>query len=539
MATCLGVYIDNNLIKYAKVSKNNETTKVESFGVKFYEDGHIENSIKQIVEETYSYKVPISINSNAETYNKFEVFSLLSKKDIDGVVKTEFESLCYDKNLNKNLYEERYVLANSNNHQDEKIKVIHVSVPKTTISQIKNQFGQYKINSISPIGVTIPNLIKKEKNGNYVVVNIENETTVTKVINNKIGDVQVINLGTKEILNNINQKENSYSKSYEICKNITIYTENDKDLQYEENEYLEDVMPTLFNIVTQVRRIIEESFEEISKIYITGTGAIINNIDIYFQDYFKNSACEILRPGFIGNNSKLNIKDYIEVNSAISLALQGINKNTINFTSESKISKILMALTSDVSLSSKNKKGSSGINLVETLEKFNEQYKIGAFTCGFVLIAYLVGATIINNLMDDRIQAADKSINDTNYRIQELNWYAAKFDNQTAAYERLIENIDNANSSKEEDKKYRNAIPNLLNKIMVTMPTGVELVSIENTTERNIVIKARATEYQQIAFFKTKLKTEGILENIVSDTGVTEVKNKKIYINITIEGELP
>ena len=539
MATCLGVYVENNLIKYAKVSKNNETTKVESFGVKFYENDSLENSIKQIVEETYSYKVPISINLNGETYNKFEVFSLLSKKDIEGVVKTEFESLCYDKNLNKNLYEERYVLANSNNHQDEKIKVIHVSAPKTTISQIKNQFGQYKINSISPIGITIPNLVKKEKNVNYIVVNIENETTITKVINNTIGDVQVINLGTKEILNNINKKENSYSKSYEICKNITIYTENDKDLQLEENEYLEDVMPTLFNIVTQVRRNIEESFEEISKIYITGTGAIINNIDIYFQDYFKNSTCEILRPSFIGNNSKLNIKDYIEVNSAISLALQAINKNAINFTSESKINKILTALTSDVSFSNKNKKSSSGFNIVESLEKFNEQYKIGTFTCCFVLITYLVGATIINNLMDNRIQVADKSINDTNYKIQELNRYAVNFDNQTAAYERLIENIDNANSSKEEDKKYRNAIPNLLNKIMVTMPTGVELVSIENTSERNIVIKARATEYQQIAFFKTKLKTEGILENVVSDTGVTEVKNKKIYINITIEGELP
>ena len=91
MATSLGVYIDENLIKYAKVSKNNETTKVESFGVKFYEE-NLETVIKQIVEETYSYKVPISMNINGEIYNKFEIFSLLSKKDMDGVVKTEFES---------------------------------------------------------------------------------------------------------------------------------------------------------------------------------------------------------------------------------------------------------------------------------------------------------------------------------------------------------------------------------------------------------------------------------------------------------------
>ena len=37
MASCLGMYVDTNLIKYAKVSKENDKFKVESFGVKFYE----------------------------------------------------------------------------------------------------------------------------------------------------------------------------------------------------------------------------------------------------------------------------------------------------------------------------------------------------------------------------------------------------------------------------------------------------------------------------------------------------------------------
>ena len=49
MPSCLGLYIEQNLIKYAKVSKSNEVIKVESFGVKFYEDINV--AIKQIVEE--------------------------------------------------------------------------------------------------------------------------------------------------------------------------------------------------------------------------------------------------------------------------------------------------------------------------------------------------------------------------------------------------------------------------------------------------------------------------------------------------------
>ena len=81
---------------------------------------------------------------------------------------------------------------------------------------------------------------------------------------------------------------------------------------------------------------VDESLEKIDKVYLTGTLAVINNIDIYFQDALKNVPCEIVRPSFININSKINIKDYIEVNSAISIALQGLDKkNTeINFTKE-------------------------------------------------------------------------------------------------------------------------------------------------------------------------------------------------------------
>ena len=57
MASCLGMYIENNLIKYAKVTKERDTLKVDSFGVKFYDQ--IGTAINQIISETYSYKIPI------------------------------------------------------------------------------------------------------------------------------------------------------------------------------------------------------------------------------------------------------------------------------------------------------------------------------------------------------------------------------------------------------------------------------------------------------------------------------------------------
>ena len=47
MSSCLGLYIEEHLIKYAKVSKEQDNIKVESFGIKFYDK--IDEAISQLV----------------------------------------------------------------------------------------------------------------------------------------------------------------------------------------------------------------------------------------------------------------------------------------------------------------------------------------------------------------------------------------------------------------------------------------------------------------------------------------------------------
>ena len=133
-------------------------------------------------------------------------------------------------------------------------------------------------------------------------------------------DITVLDEGSADFLTKINLKENSYSKSYEICKNTTIYTSEGKELETGDTAYLEDIMPTLYNIVGEVRKTINTAAQKIDKIYITGTAALINNIDLYFQEYLNDYKCEILKPYFISNSSEISLKDYIDVNSAIALA---------------------------------------------------------------------------------------------------------------------------------------------------------------------------------------------------------------------------
>ena len=77
---CLGLYIEEHLIKYAKVSKEQDKLKVEAFGIKFYDK--VEDAIEQVIQETYSQKTPVSINLSEEMYNYFDMFALLTKNDL-------------------------------------------------------------------------------------------------------------------------------------------------------------------------------------------------------------------------------------------------------------------------------------------------------------------------------------------------------------------------------------------------------------------------------------------------------------------------
>lgn len=61
-----------------KYQKTKDKIKIDAFGIKFFSD--IDQAITQIIEETDSYKVPISINLKDENYQYFNMFSGLNKQ---------------------------------------------------------------------------------------------------------------------------------------------------------------------------------------------------------------------------------------------------------------------------------------------------------------------------------------------------------------------------------------------------------------------------------------------------------------------------
>ena len=155
MSSCLGLYIENNIIKYAKVSKDHDTLKVESFGVKFYQK--LGEAIDQVVEETYSQKTPISINMSEEMYNYYQMYALLTKSDLQKAIKTEFEAYCADKGYNPNVFETRYAVVDNQLDKD-KLRIIHIADNKIELNKRVQQFSNYHLGSVFPISMSIPNL---------------------------------------------------------------------------------------------------------------------------------------------------------------------------------------------------------------------------------------------------------------------------------------------------------------------------------------------------------------------------------------------
>ncbi len=548
MPSCLGLYIENNVIKYAKVSKERENYKVEAFGIKFSDN--VDETVKQIVNETYSYKVPISTNLSNEQYTYSELFSLLNQKYLNNAVKTEFEYFCNEKHKNFNALDYRNLIVPNLNDKD-KITSLYAYTDKVhTVAKLQLLSG-FKVNNISPLPITLSNLIRSVDKKNRVILNIEENTSVTFIVEGKVQRVELIDEGMKEIFDNIIMKENSYDKAYEICKNTTIYTSQGRNLQVEENEYMEDIMPTLYKIVEKTKEVIRKSQISVDEIYITGLAAAINNIDLYFQENFLEMKCEILAPFFIQkSNIKLNIKDYIEVNSAISLGLQGLGLGykEINFKKVGAWEQLQQLMNIEIK-SSKNK-GKSSSNSSNAMGKIKDIFQSDfskpidrvernmiRFASGILIliVLYVAFSTIIMNQINNKEVEVQEFITDAKEQISKVTDNTRLINERASQYDALVEKINEANDKLTESYAKKNVLPNFLTEVMFNIPKEVQLLSMQNSSGKSIKIEAKSKEYEQLGYFVAKIKNEGILTDVTATSGVRQGD----FILVTIEGNLP
>ena len=545
MSSCLGLYIENNIIKYAKVSKEHENYKIEAYGMKFYDD--LDETVKQIVNETFSYKIPVSINLSDEHYTYADLFSLLKQQDLKRAVQTEFEIFCNENKKNYNALEYRNLLIPKPDDKD-KVTSLYAYTEKSEITSKLQTLSSYRINNVSPLPVSIVNLLSVNKK-NKVIVNIEKNTSVTFIIDGKVHKIETIKTGMEDVFSNIIAKENSYAKAYEICKNTTIYTMQGRDLQIEENEYMQDIMPVLYTIIENIKEIIIASQISVDEIYLTGLATAINNIDLYFQENFMDKKCEILAPFFIEkSNIKLNIKDYIEVNSAIALALQGLGlgHKEMNFRNKGTLNQLLNKEGAGISKSNKDKKVNAGVKLdkfkglfkldfnksLDAVEKYMIRFASGVL---ILLVVYIILSSILISQINKKEKDIQAFIKESKGKIAEITNNTMLVTERTEQYNTMIQKINEANNKLTESYAKKNAVPNFLTEIMFNIPKEVQLISIQNTTGKTIKIEAQSKEYEQLGYFIAKIKNEGILTNVTATSG----QKQQEFVVVTIQGDLP
>ena len=70
---------------------------------------------------------------------------------------------------------------------------------------------------------------------------------------------------------------------------------------------------------------------------------------------------------------------------------------------------------------------------------------------------------------------------------------------------------------------------------MFAIPKEAQILSIQNTEDKHIVIEAEANEYQYLGYLKSEIQNKAILTNVTSTSGT----RTNDMIKVTIEGDLP
>ena len=338
MQSCLGFYVDKNMIKYAKITLEEKSGQfmTEECGVKFYDN--IMDSINDIIGGINMDSTKTALSMANEGYHSIDVFSGLKQKDRNALIESEFATFCEEKGLAAPAMEYRYKLVENTGNLDNFVAICAYT-SKSELANITNSFEGLKISSIAPIGFSVNNLFRnKGIDEEAAIVTIENKTTVTILLRNDIQEVVEIPLGMEDVLDKLAEKYNSYAKAYEACKKVSVYIEDVATLDEESRDILDVVLPIFYDIRQRVDEVITPYKRLIKAVYLSGSAVIVNNTDLYFQESFPSLRCEIVKPFFLSQQDRNRQNEIIEANSAIAIALNGLGllEPSVNFSTAAK-----------------------------------------------------------------------------------------------------------------------------------------------------------------------------------------------------------
>lgn len=532
MERCLGIYIGDKIVKYAKLHMDkNKNIDVEVSNIK-YVLGGVKEVIEEIIAETGSQDIPVSINMINEQRESLEILKQISKSDIASMVGLEIEDIANKKGVNEKLivydYNVQESLTNSDNN---KINVIYTD--RTDIEQFTKMDG-LDVRGVYPLSTTIDGIVPKDFKS-YIIVNVEEQTTLTVVLNKEIVDIISIDVGMKEIIESLAEQVGSYAKAYDTCKTINVYTE-------EENPNNPEIEKIVEPILQELLRKIEDSIKpyrgKFEKLLLSGMGVLFTNVDILFEQYYGVSS-EILRPSFTrGEIGIRNMAELIESNSAIALAnalmtAQPTEKE--NFLP--KLSK-KAAKKKEKAVKPKFKfKMPEKISFKADVSDVMQRLIFANLIAGTVLGGYIVFGSIYATQTDKIEKEIRTSISEIESGLKEVQSntnYINQNKNMYQEVNEMVADVVNKIQKNEIGTLRTYNVANFMQKIMKFIPNNVQLITIESNDNKHVTISAKSSSYAALGYFVSQLKLEGIIQNVK----VNSVSHGT-EIQVSIGGDLP
>ena len=303
MASCLGIYLGSDIVRYAKLDIDaSKNVELKNYGVRFVK-GNLKEVLSNIVEETNSQGLPIAINPENSIYFNTQMFEQSEQIGtyIKDVVNMEFEAWCEKNAKSKEKYNHVYMLSALKGSDNKRSLIINVLEKRELEEQSK--IGDNDVTNMIPGQLTTVSLVPKEEQ-NYILVDLDTKLVVTTVLNGKIGNISYSENGMRKIFADMQLRLGSYQKAYEACKQINVYSE---DGNTNNDPALEKIVePVLQNVLKTVLVEVNRNRKQITKVLISGSGILFTNIDILFSE-FLGVKTEILKPSFV--NAKNGIKN--------------------------------------------------------------------------------------------------------------------------------------------------------------------------------------------------------------------------------------
>lgn len=567
MANCLGIYLGDNIVKYAKISLDGEQVNIEQCGTRIIKESKKE-LIQNLIEETKSHDIPLVINSQNDKYTDFEIYDQMQNNNasyISGIIKTEFDAWCEKQRLNVQDLAYVYSICDIKNDEGKRKAVLNYT-QKSTIDNFKT-VEEKNVEAMYPVQLILTNMVKKEDK-NYVLVDLDRHIAITTIVNGMLADFKSYDVGMLQVLEEFSIKLGSIAKAYEACKRINTYTEGESSNDPQLESILE---PILQDILRYVLAVVNKNRKVVDKVLITGLGTIFTNIDILFQEYL-DIKCEILKPEFAMKTTDVrNLSETIEALPAISLAYEYLNSGNsknlsyINgqhaqsknkkkiFSSNKTFGQMFQELKSKLttpknpSEPAKSKaqdaanpdkpKKKAPVSVDFATESLIQTVTVFCIVVGMIFVSYLAFDQIYIGSINKNISDMDNKIDRLKSQAKEIESDINYTDTNMKKYKDINDQVSMVVSQIESNEIGKFSTYNVayfLQQIIKIIPEEVQLITISSDDNKNIEIVAESNDYSDLGYFVAQLKLQGILNS----TKIKDVKNGE-RITITIGGELP